>query len=749
MARMTPAQAKARPPSSKPPKRTPPHQSPRKGSGLKWLVASAITAGLALAVHAEIKLPEFMASSSVEMVSTQQTSADFDSDLIVGKTSIALRSQSLLASRPSSEKEAFLKALEHYKNRKIEEGDVSAREVKDPTLKVVLNWLAVRSGGADFERVITFLRQNPDWPSAASIRKRAEEALLSEKLPPATVRLFFAARRPQTPVGKFALAMAFKQDQAHADAALLVRDAWRSDPFSLERESKVLETFPDVLTPLDHRARMELHLLREDWPAALISAGRAGAGYEGLVKARKAVIGKTKNAKEALEAVPLALRTDSSYALSQAIFLRQHDKWVEAAQAMANVSRDPRILIGGDDWWEERRLIARQLLERKEPKWAYAVVSHHGAESNIAKLDAEFHSGWIALRFLNEPATAARHFALASRIAETPISIARASYWEGRAAEAMGQVAEANRFYGIAGGHRITYYGQLARARMGRFDLPLRPVPGIETVSLSRLQNNPAIEAIRILQENDHPSLALSLFREMAQTLSTASEVAALGDIARRDKNAKATLILGKTAVQRGFPLDIHAYPTFGVPKIDLSFEGVDKSIVHAIARQESEFDPEARSHVGARGLMQMMPATARETARKIGKPFEVNKLTDDPTYNATLGAAHLSELLKEWNGSYILTFAAYNAGSGNVRKWMKAYGDPRTSGVDPVDWVERIPFSETRDYVQRVMENMQVYRQRFGEKTNTPHRGANAEGALRSEVNLRSDTRTHRSQCN
>jgi soluble lytic murein transglycosylase len=689
----------------------------RKNSGFGWLIASAITAGLALAIHAQIDFTNLNAFSSPEIASTVQTSAEFDDALISGKNAIALPSQSLLSAQTQSEQDTFRKALEFYTDRKITEGDEIAKNIKHPTLKVVLEWLAVRSGQADFERIIAFLRNNPDWPSAASLRKRAEEALLSEKLSPATVRLFFAARRPQTATGKFALAMAFKRDQAHADAALLVRDAWRSDPFGKERETKILEEFPQALTPPDHRARMELYLWREEWDTAMSHAARAGTGYDELVKARKAVMTKAKNAQMALDAVPLPLRMDSSYAFSRATFLRRQEKFVDAARAMADTPRDHRILIGADDWWDERRLLARQLLERNEPKWAYEVARHHGAESNAAKIDAEFHSGWIALRFLKDPTLAARHFALASQIAETPISIARTHYWQGRAAEALGQVEEMKRFYGIAGGHRVTYYGQLARARLGRMDLPLRPVPGIESKTLARLQQSPAVEALRILKELDQPQLALSLFKEMAQTLPTASEVAAMGDLARKGQNAKATLILGKTAVQRGFPLDIHAYPTFGVPKVEAKFEGVDQALVHAIARQESEFDPEARSHMGARGLMQMMPATARETARKIGKPFEVNKLTDDPTYNATLGAAHLSELLKEWKGSYIMTFAAYNAGSGNVRKWIKAYGDPRTPQIDPVDWVERIPFSETRDYVQRVMENMQVYRQRFDEK--------------------------------
>jgi soluble lytic murein transglycosylase len=698
---------------------------------LLWLIGSGLAASLAFTLQTN---PSFLswsslwASPSPEAQSLSQTPASFDEAIANGEIPSALSRQSRLSTRPQAEQTAFRTAARHYLSRKIDAGDASAQEVKDHALRVILEWLAVRLGQAPFNRVMAFLQQNPDWPTNESLRKRAEEALLSEKLSPATMRLFFAARRPQTATGKIALALAFQQDRAASDAALLIRDAWRNDVFSKEREEKVLETFSEILTASDHRARMEHFLFREEWDNALRSATRAGKDFDTLVQARRAVVAKAKNAQALLDAVPLTQRVDSSYAYSRALFYRYQENWIQAGRAITETSRDPRLLVAGDDWWDFRRLIARQLLDRNEPQLAYDVVRQHGAQSPAMQIEAEFHAGWIALRFLNEPQRALRHFTLAANIAETPISIARMAYWQGRASESMGQDQEAKRFYAIASGHRVTYYGQLARARLGRVDLTLRPVPVIDARTLNRLQNMPAVEAIRVLKEMDEHGLALALYRELAQTLSTAAEVAAVGDIARQNRHAKASLVLGKTAVGRGFPMDIHAFPTFGVPVIDLPYAGVDRALVHAIARQESEFDPEAMSHAGARGLMQMMPATARETARRISKPFEVTKLIDDPIYNATLGAAHLSDLLKDWNGSYILTFAAYNAGSGNVRKWITAYGDPRDPSVDPVDWVERIPFSETRNYVQRVMENMQVYRQRFGERT-----------ALMTEADLRS----------
>ena len=691
----------------------------KKKNAPKWLAGSVLAALLAFLAQTDVSWQNLWASTVPQVGSTSQTAASFDEAIVNGNQETALSHKSLLLLRPAEEQEVFRRAAKLYLERKLEGADALKNDIKDPTLKVILEWLAVRSGQAPFSRVMAFLQTQPEWPTNDMLRKRAEEALLSEKLPAATIRLFFAPRRPQTSAGKIALALAFQQDRAMADAHLLIRDAWRSDVFGKEREDKVLEAFPNVLTSSDHRARMEHFLFREEWDQALRSAKRAGGDYETLVSARRAVMLKAKNAQTTLDTVPLAVRNDSSYAYSRAMLYRYQDKWVEAGRAMTDTVRDPRILVAGDDWWEQRRLIARQLLDRNEAQLAYDVVRQHGAESNAMKIEAEFHAGWIALRFLNDPTTAFRHFSLAATFAETPVSIARTAYWQARAAEGKGLDQEAKYFYAIAGGHRVTYYGQLARTRLGYSDLTLRPVPGIDARALSRLQNMPAVEALRVLKNMDEPDLAHNLYRELAQNLTTASEVAAVGDIARRNGYAKSTLVLGKTALSRGFPLDVYAFPTFGVPAIDIPFAGVDRALIHAIARQESEFDPDAMSPVGARGLMQIMPATARETAKRYDKPYNLLKLTDDPSYNATLGAAHLADLLKSWNGSYILTFAAYNAGSGNVKKWITAYGDPRDPRIDPVDWVERIPFSETRNYVQRVMENMQVYRQRFGERTN------------------------------
>jgi soluble lytic murein transglycosylase len=247
--------------------------------------------------------------------------------------------------------------------------------------------------------------------------------------------------------------------------------------------------------------------------------------------------------------------------------------------------------------------------------------------------------------------------------------------------------------------------------------LPLRSADG-GPESRAAFESLPAVQALKLLHEAEARELAMPLYIDLAQRLTDPAHLHALGDLALEQRDAKALLSIGKTAVQRGMPLDLHAFPTIGIPAYEAVGDQVEKAMVYAIARQESMFDPKAQSHAGARGLMQLMPATARRTAKRFNVDFDVNKLLSDAAYNAKIGAAHLGELMDDWRGSYILAFASYNAGGGNVKKWIDAYGDPRSPHVDPVDWVERIPFSETRNYVQRVLENLQVYRRRLGERS-------------------------------
>ncbi len=247
--------------------------------------------------------------------------------------------------------------------------------------------------------------------------------------------------------------------------------------------------------------------------------------------------------------------------------------------------------------------------------------------------------------------------------------------------------------------------------------MPARAEALPDPAARARAEAEPLVGALRLAYRLGDASLSVPLLAQAARTARDAEAFALLAELAAEANDTRGRLLVGKRALHAGHLLHAEAFPTDGVPPVD-DAGAVERAMVLAIARQESAFEPGAISPAGARGLMQLMPATARETAKRAGLAFDLNRLTADPAYNATLGTAHLGELVGYWRGSYILTFAAYNAGPGNVRRWIAAYGDPRSPGVDPVDWVERIPFNETRNYVQRVMENLQVYRERVDGRT-------------------------------
>ncbi|PZO01549.1 MAG: lytic transglycosylase [Hyphomicrobiales bacterium] len=606
-------------------------------------------------------------------------------------------------------------AVGAYRRGALSEGDAIASAVDDRTARALLEWVAIRAGAnlIPFTRIDAFLKAYPNYPATTLFRRRAEEMLVAEKKSPAAIRAFFHGQRPVSPAGRIALALALKAEGKSEEAIELVRQSWLQDHLGVPLEKIALDAFGGALTMADHRLRTERYIFRGNATAALRNAARVSADYVVLARARLAS-GQAKRpiAPSLIAAVPASLKNDISFAFLQAQQLRRSDKPIEAAQALANIPRDPALLGDGDEWWTERRLIARKLLDAGDAAKAYEVAAGHGAEDAAERIDADWHAGFIALRFRDQPGIALEHFNEAARHAETPISVARAAYWQGRAFEAAGKADDAKAAYERAAEHPVAYYGQLARARLRLPDLPLR------RSAAASLMHLPGHQGVRLLYRIGERDLAVQMMIDLAQRLHTTPALESLAAIAQREGDTRALLALGKSALQRGFPLDTAAFPISGVPEFPVLGDPMERAIVHAIARQESAFDPTAISHAGARGLMQMMPATARETARRANLPFDWPRLGRDALYSAQMGAAHLNDLLKEWRGSYILTFAAYNAGSGNVRKWIAAYGDPRHPDVDAVDWVERIPFYETRNYVQRVMENLQVYRQRLNQRT-------------------------------
>jgi len=587
------------------------------------------------------------------------------------------------------------------------------RSIGDPVARKLVEWAILRSdnNNADFPRYAAFIAANPNWPAIGALRRRAEAMLWVERVEPATVRAFLAKEPPLTARGRFALARVLIAQGDRAGAQALVREAWQNDSFGDELEEQAMETFGGMITSADHKARMDMRLYAEDVEAGLRSANRAGGHAPTIAKARVAVIKKAGNAKALLDAVPAEAKRDVGYIFSAAQWLRRADQAAEAAALVLAIPRDSPAAIDTDQWWIERRLIARKLLDDNDAKTAYQVARNAAVPSRENyRVEHQFTAGWIALRFLNDPATAQTHFSRIAQGISNPISLSRASYWQGRTAEAMGRQQEARAHYQAAAQYPTAYYGQIARAKLGMKDLVLRSPP--ERPGISQHEVVRAVDLLYAIGERDIVSGMLADLGDRAQD---AAALAAMGEVAIRNRDARATLLLGKSALGRGLPLEQYAFPIIGIPDFRAVGPAVELPTVYAIARQESTFNQRTVSTAKAMGLMQVTPEAGRYVAKKFNVSFDAKRLMSDPIYNVQIGAAELGDLIGDYRGSYILSFAGYNAGRGRVRDWVARFGDPRDPNVDPIDWVERIPFSETRNYVQRVLENLQVYRVRFG----------------------------------
>jgi soluble lytic murein transglycosylase len=637
----------------------------------------------------------------------------------------------------SSTSQADTDALENVIDlvRKHRPDDATQAEatISDPVAKKLAEWIVLRSddNGASVERYRAFIATNPSWPSQSFLRRRLEAALWDDHRDDATVWSWFENESPLSAKGKFALARVMIGRGERANAERLVRDAWRNDPMSEDTESTALDLFGALLMPGDQKARMDLMLYGTDQEtAALRAAKRLGSGEVALAKARIASNHKAGNARALLEAVPSELRGDAGYIFSKIQLLRREEKFAEAAQLMMSAPKDPGRLYNVDEWWIERRLLARKMLDVNEIRTAYLIARDAALPArDIYKTEQEFTAGWIALRFLTDPATASQHFARIGVGSVNPTALARAGYWQGRAAEAAGRAQEARAAYTAAAEQSTSYYGQLARAKLGLPQIELNGVPAARGRGIERLE---IVRAVQLLYALDEREIAIPIFGDMGDN-GDPDALVGLGELAARNSDARGMLLLGKAALNRGLPFDFYAYPVNGIPPFRSIGPDVEQSVIFAIARQESAFNPAVVSPAQAYGLMQVTPDAGKYVCKKYGANFDLGRLKNDPVYNAALGAAELGGLLEDYRGSYIMTFAAYNAGRGSVKKWIDRYGDPRDPKVDAVDWVEQIPFSETRNYVQRIMENLQVYRARFGGGTRLQieadlHRGANVE---------------------
>jgi soluble lytic murein transglycosylase len=609
---------------------------------------------------------------------------------------------------------AVKKALAHLKEGDFNQAFALGNNVSDPAARELIIWLAIRLTPKDvgFDRTRDFIRRNPNWPSMNLVKRRAENLLLTEKRDTKDVLAYFGTTQPVSGEGMVALARALLASGNQPHAIPWLRRAWREEELTMTLEQEIVGQNGSLLTNADHKARSDRLFYLEKWEAAQRNAERAGKDVAALSRARSAALQRAGNANALLNAVPASLQKDASFLYAKAFLRRRADDPKGAAELMLQAPRIAPNTPDADDWWRERRFVIRNLLDEKQFQLAYRVAAAAVLPDNdILKADIHFTAGWVALRYLKDPATAKKHFVQDVGTPQ-PFYIARALYWQGRAAEAMNDPIGAKSAYALAARHHLVFYGQLARAKLKMRELPFRGMPQVSDSDRQNFNANPVSRALKLLYEADADDLVIPVHMDMIDRSPTAATAVLLSEIATAHKDARALVIIGKQGLDRGLAVDAIAFPTSGIPNYNHLGPPIEKALVYAISRQESEFQPYVVSHANAYGLMQVIRPTGVGIAKRLGINFDFNRLQRDPVYNVTLGAAELGHLVQTFNGSYVLTFIGYNAGPGRARQWMNARGDPRGGETEAiVDWIERIPITETRLYILRVLENLQVYR--------------------------------------
>ncbi len=571
-----------------------------------------------------------------------------------------------------------------------------------------------------FADYAAFLRTNPDWPLERALRLKAEQALLPTE--PVQSRIDFFTQFPAlTAAAKLRHAEALASAGQMPAAQELVRSAWTSGGLSVTDEALVLTNFSSWLTPADHATRANALLWAGQTSAAQRLLSLMTPEAQALARARIAYKSGIADADGLYEPLAATAKQDAGLILDRASWLRRVKKSDAAAQQyLIEASVEPSTVLRPTLWVKDRRRLSDAALENGEIATAYALLAAHRMAANyadfanadednrIAFVDTEWQAGWIALRYLRKPQEAFNHFRNMQIAARSPITQARAAYWAGRAAEGLNNGPLAEQWFGTAAQFQDYFYGQLASDKLGKpLVAPDMQPPKINEADLAAYNAREPVRAARLLGqigERDGQTQFISL---LAQRATSVEERRIAADLAHSIDRLDLGVRIGKLSRAKGAPLGYAAYPRLTLPGNITQLW----SFVHAISRQESLFDTRAISRVGARGLMQLMPGTARDVSRKMGLVFEPGKLTGDPAYNMTLGSTYYAELVDRFAGSHVLAIAAYNAGAGNVNKWIAANGDPRDPSVDVIDWIEQIPFKETRDYVQRVLENAAVYK--------------------------------------
>lgn len=585
-------------------------------------------------------------------------------------------------------------------------------ESKDPVARKLYLWMYLNGnkGELDYDSLTRFIRENEAWPDTEIFLKKAEEAM------PANtgtdeILAWFAAHPPLTARGldRYLDALLIRNEKTKAKDIL--EEWWISKLATREEQKLIYYKYGRLIDMEAHRRRLDTLLFSGQYTNARGIAGALGPGFPQLTEARIALAEGKPNAGALIHKIPSHLRNDPGLAFER---LRWRRKKGLDAEAMEILRRHPPVkkIQNPEDWWKEQHILIRRLLEAGRYESAFRLADMHFQKDGPAFADAEWLAGWLALRYGGNAQKAYQRFEAMYGQVETPISKSRAAYWAGQAADKMGDAELAKSWREKAAKFQTAFYGQLAGAKLGMAQaLPNAAPPKIEDAQIKAFQGSGLIRAAVILNAAGMTKEAGRFLENFAEHENTPKAYRFSAELAGEMGARRIALKIAKEATKQGMFLTAQSFP---VITENLKNEDIEWALAHAVIRQESMFDADAESPAGALGLMQLMPATARHVAKKEGVGYSRDSLTSSPAYNIRLGCAYMEELLDRYDGYYPLAIAAYNAGPGNVDKWLGAFGDPRRKEISLIDWIELIPIYETRNYVQRVLESVYIYRLRL-----------------------------------
>lgn len=573
----------------------------------------------------------------------------------------------------------------------------------------LVTWKRLREGAGTFGEYRGFLRNRANWPGMDRIRSRAEESI-PERISAVDVLTFFASELPDTGEGAVRLASALTEAGRQDQAERMLIDLWLESGMSDDGLAILLAEHGDLLAP-HHAARVDGQLWRWRVSDAERILDLLSEDERALAEARIALIRDTPDATEKIAAVPAAFRDHPGLAYDRFNRFADRGDYTAATEILLARTESPESLGQPFRWASWRASLARWHMREGRPQLAYDMASRHHLSDGQFYSDLEWLSGYLALRYLADPERALNHFRNLAVDVESPISIARAGYWEGQAHIALGNAAGAAEALSRAANHQTAFYGLLASELIGRSLNPgLAGGESFDDVAEEAFAQKDLVEALLLLLDAGDRASAVLFAAELGKTLDR-DALGWLGQTMQQRGETFFAVLLGKSAAARGMILPDLYFPLHPLTEMDLP---VSPELALAIARRESEFREDAGSPVGALGMMQLMPATAEEVAGNLSLPFSRNRLITDWQYNVTLGSRYLADLREEFGDSPVMIAAGYNAGPSRPYSWMAERGDPRKGEVDVVDWIEHIPFTETRNYVMRVTESIPVYRARL-----------------------------------